>query len=94
MASPRSFAVPFFVLAVVLFLLGVLSPEQRHARARLAANRRHHPDDPELTADDAAELERAALDRHIDELVAKAGRMSSEQSDTLRRLFRYGPAED
>jgi hypothetical protein len=71
-----------------------MTAEQRRARARLAANTRHHPDDPELTADDAAELERVALDRHIDELVAKAGRMTSEQADRVRRLFRYAPAGD
>ena len=70
-----------------------MTAEQRRARARLAANTRHHPDEPELTADDAAALERAALDKHIDEVVARAPRMTPEQADRLRRLFRYGPAE-
>jgi hypothetical protein len=71
-----------------------MTAEQRSARARLAANTRHHPDNPELTADDAAELERIALDRHIDELVAQAPRMTPEQADRLRRLFRYAPADE
>lgn len=35
--------------------------------------------------------EQATLDRHIDALVARAPRMTSEQSDRLRRLFAYGP---
>ena len=68
-----------------------LNAEQRRARARLAANSRHHPDQPELTAEDAAGLEQATLDRHIDALVARAGRMTPEQADRLRRLFQYGP---
>jgi len=43
--------------------------------------------------DDAAEFEQAALDRHIEELVARAPRMTAEQRDRLSRLFRYGPAK-
>jgi hypothetical protein len=68
-----------------------LTAEQRSARATLAAIRRHHGDDAELP-DDAAALEAAALDKHIDELVARAPRMTEDQAARLRRLFRYGPA--
>ena len=71
-----------------------MTAEQRSARARLAANTRHHPDNPELTADDAAELERAARDRAIDDIVAQAPKMTPEQADRLRRLFRYLPADE
>ena len=63
--------------------------DERRSRARLAANRRHHLDRPDLTVEDAAQLEEAALDRHIAEVVARAPRMTPEQADKLRRLFRY-----
>ncbi|HEX6758646.1 MAG TPA: hypothetical protein VF086_09600 [Propionibacteriaceae bacterium] len=69
-----------------------LTADQRRVRAQLAALRRHHPD-AELP-DDAAELDRAALDKHIDEVVARAPRMTPEQADRLRRLFRYAPADE
>jgi hypothetical protein len=68
-----------------------LTADQRRARAQLAALRRHHPD-ADLPAA-AAELDRAALDKHIDEVVARAPRMTSAQADRLRRLFRYAPAD-
>ena len=69
-----------------------LTDEQRRARGQLAALRRHHGDDAELPAD-AAAFEQAALDRHIAEVVARAPRMTPEQADRLRRLFRYSPVE-
>jgi hypothetical protein len=68
-----------------------LTADQRRARGQLAAMRRHHPD--EELPPEAAELDRAALDKHIDEVVARAQRMTPEQADRLRRLFRYAPAE-
>jgi hypothetical protein len=78
MAKPRSFAVP-------------MTPEQTHVRAQLAAIRRHHGPDAELPAE-AAAMEQAALDRHIDEVVARAPKMTPDQADRIRRIFRYGPA--
>jgi hypothetical protein len=66
-----------------------LTPEVARARARLAAHKRWHGDDADLP-DEAAELERAAVDRHIDDLVARAPRMTPDQRDKLRRVFRYG----
>jgi hypothetical protein len=66
-----------------------LSPEQRQARARVAINRRHHPDKPELVAADVAELEQAATDRVIDDIVARAPKMTPEQAARIGQLFRY-----
>jgi hypothetical protein len=68
-----------------------LTANQRRARGQLAALRRHHPDAKLPEA--AAELDRLALDKHIDEVVARAPRMTPEQADRLRRLFRYAPAD-
>ena len=68
-----------------------LDAEQRRARSRKAINSRHHPDKPELVADDAAILEQARIDRHIDELVALAPRMTPEQAARGRQLFTYLP---
>jgi hypothetical protein len=72
MAKPRSFAMP-------------LSPELRRARAQLAAHRRWHGKHAS-PPDEAARLERAALDRRIDELVAAAPRMTPEQRAALAAL--------
>jgi len=69
-----------------------LNASERAARARLAAHRRHHGLAASVPSD-AAEIEQVALDRHIDELVARAPQMTPEQRDRLRRSFRYGPAE-
>jgi hypothetical protein len=71
-----------------------LSPEQRQARARVAINKRHHPDKPELVADDVAELERAANDRAIDDIVRRAPKMTAEQAARVGRIFRYAPPRD
>jgi hypothetical protein len=71
-----------------------LNAEQRRARGRLAANTRHHPDQPELTAADAAEFERAATDKSIDEIVARAPKMTPEQAARVGRIFRYAPPRD
>jgi hypothetical protein len=70
-----------------------LTAEQRVARAKLAAARRHYGDDAVLPPD-AAELERTALDRHIAAVTARAGQMTPEQVATIRRVFTYGPADE
>jgi hypothetical protein len=67
-----------------------LNAEQRAARGELAAKRRHHGDQAELS-DEAAELERAANDRLIHEVEARRPRFTPEQIAVLRRVFRYGP---
>jgi hypothetical protein len=69
----------------------VLDPAARTARARLAAKTRHHGSDADITGEEA-ELERARIDRLIDESVAAAPRMTPDQADRMRRLFRYVPA--
>jgi len=60
-----------------------LSAEQRTDRARTAAYARHHPGaDPE-------ELDRAATDAAIDEIVRRAPRMTAEQAARIGRIFKY-----
>jgi hypothetical protein len=79
-ACPRRFTVP------------VLDPEARSARASLAAKIRHHGAAADITTE-TAELERARIDRLIDESVAAAPRMTAEQADRMRRQFRDAPAD-
>ena len=62
-----------------------LDAEQRERRARNAAYARHHP------GEDPAELERAANDRAIDDIVARAPKMTAEQAARVGRVFRYAP---
>jgi hypothetical protein len=69
-ASLRSSAVP-------------LTAEQRTARARKAADARHHP------GADPAELERERTDRAIDDIVARAPAMTAEQAARISRMFTY-----
>jgi len=38
---------------------------------------------------DAAEIDRTATDRAIDEIVARAGRMTPEQAARVGRMFTY-----
>jgi hypothetical protein len=76
-----------------------MSPELRTKRARLAANSRHHPGEPERAAADAADLELArdvrrfgsAVDEidAVGEIVARAGKMTAEQAGKIGRLFTY-----
>ncbi len=58
-------------------------------KARDMARRRHSPETLRRQIDrlEAGEDEQAALDRHIDELVAAARKMTPGQADRLRRLF-------
>lgn len=65
-----------------------LTAEQREQRARNAAYARHHP------GEDPAELDRAATDRAIDEIVARAPRMTPEQAALVGRVFKYLPDAD
>jgi hypothetical protein len=73
-----------------------LSPESRQARGRIAINKRHHPDKPELVADDIAALEQERIRRHIEAIDAagRAGKMTPELRDLIGRLFHYGPAPE
>jgi hypothetical protein len=65
-----------------------LNPEARRARARLAAHRRWRPGDDldDLTEECYRELERSRIDDSIDELVAVAPKMTTEQIERVRRL--------
>jgi hypothetical protein len=67
----------------------VLTPDGRHRRARVAALRRHHPDRPDLTADDERALRAAALERRIREAISADARpaLSLEQRAGLARLL-------
>ncbi len=67
-----------------------VDPDLAHHRAQKAARDRWGGD----TETPAAALEKAALDKHIAELVAAAPRMTAEQRATIRRVFRYGPAPE
>lgn len=64
-----------------------LSAEQRTERARLAANRRHHPDKPELTKDTTRRFKVAAAERYIRELVESAPPLQPEDIERLRALL-------
>jgi len=69
-----------------------LTAEQRSARARLAATRRHHPDNPELAAAHQAAVDDATISRHVDAIeaiVRKAPAMTPEQAAKIGRLFTY-----
>jgi hypothetical protein len=65
-----------------------LNPEARRARARLAAHRRWRPGDDldQLTEQCYREIELSNIDAGIDDLVAKAPKMTDEQIARLRRL--------
>jgi hypothetical protein len=69
-------------------MFGMIDKDARRARARLAALRRHHPgeDLSELTEQCYRELERSRIDEGIDDLVARAPKMTKEQLARLRAL--------
>ena len=68
----------------------MLNDEGRRARARLAAHRRWHSDDPaeldRLTRECLRELEESRTDAAIDALVAAAPRMTPQQAARIRRF--------
>ena len=53
----------------------------------LGARRRWHPGSPEDEL--LADLDRLATDRAIDEIVARAPRMTAEQAARVGRIFKY-----
>jgi hypothetical protein len=67
-----------------------LSPESRRRRARVANFKRHHPDKPELYADDQRILKADALERHIRELVDSFPPLTFEQRSRLTLLLHGG----
>ncbi len=64
-----------------------MTPVERSARARVAALKRHHPDDPK-TAEAAAQFKADRLAEYIQRLVADAPPLSPEQRDRLALLLR------
>jgi hypothetical protein len=53
----------------------------------LGARRRWHPGSPEDEL--LADLDRLATDRAIDDIVARAPRMTAEQAARVGRIFKY-----
>jgi hypothetical protein len=64
-----------------------ITPEGRRRRARVAAIRRHHPDRPDLAADDQRALKTDALERHIREVLAGDNPPARAQRDRLAQLL-------
>jgi hypothetical protein len=65
-----------------------LNAEQRQARARLAAARRHHPDQPELAAEDLAVLQAAKAERAVQQAMATVSTLPrSQRMELARRLL-------
>jgi hypothetical protein len=69
-----------------------LTPEGRRRRARAAALRRHHPDRPELAADDQRTLKAARAERYVRELVDTFPPLTAEQRGRLALLLQGGEA--
>jgi len=69
-----------------------LTPERRRQRARAAALARHHPDKPELGADDRRLLKADAAERYIRDLVDTFPPLTAEQRTRLALLLRGGTA--
>lgn len=66
-----------------------MTPADRTSRARLAAQKRHHPDS-EQTQTLAAEYATDSLARHIAKIVAQAPPLSEEQRSRLALLLHQG----
>ncbi len=64
-----------------------LTAEQRTARARLAADARHHP------GADPAELERERTEAAIADIIRRAPDMTAEQRARVGRMFNYVDAD-
>lgn len=67
-----------------------LDSEGRRRRARVAINRRHHPDRPELYEDDQRTLKADALERHIKQMVGSWPPLTAEQRGRLALLLHGG----
>lgn len=64
-----------------------MTPDERTTRARVAAAKRHHPDDP-ATTELAAEFKADRLALHIQRVVDEAPPLSPEQRARLSLLLR------
>jgi hypothetical protein len=65
-------------------------PEVARARARLAAVRRHHPDQPALTAEARRDLKAANADQYVRDLVDRWPALSDTQRARLAALLADG----
>ena len=63
-----------------------MNPDERTARARVAAAKRHHPDSPK-TAQLTAEFKADRLALHIANVVNSAPSLTAEQRDRLALLL-------
>lgn len=68
-----------------------MNPDERTARARVAAAKRHHPND-QKTAELTAQFKADRLARHIRRIVDSAPPLSPEQRDRLALLLRAAGA--
>jgi hypothetical protein len=68
----------------------VLPAEDAHLRARVANFRRHHPDRPELAADDQRQLKANKMERYIRQLVDDFPPLTQEQRARLATLLAGG----
>ena len=67
-----------------------LTPEGRRRRARAAALSRHHPDRPEVAAEDRRTLKADAAERYVRELVDSFPPLTAEQRARLASLLQVG----
>jgi hypothetical protein len=67
-----------------------LTAEGRRRRARAAALRRHHPDKPELAADDQRALKVDRAEKLVRELVDTFPPLTAEQRGRLALLLQGG----
>jgi hypothetical protein len=66
-----------------------MTPDERSARARLAAAKRHHPDD-DKTHELAAQFKTDRLAQHIERLIQAAPPLNEDQLRRLGALLRPG----
>jgi hypothetical protein len=64
-----------------------IDPAYRSRRARLAANTRHHPTQPDLTDDDRRYFKAAAAERYVKELVDGLPELTDAQRRRLAALL-------
>lgn len=65
----------------------MLTPEQRHRRARIAARARHTPEHPQLV-EDRRDLRADRLEEHVREVVASLPPLTDEQRRRISSLLR------
>ena len=72
---------------------GRMTPEQRRARAALAAKSRYSPDDPTLD-DDRRDLRALTLEEHVRRVVDQAPPLTSEQRQRIAALLQPAPMRE